>query len=284
MRVLMAMFGGAVACVIGAAIWTAVTYYTHYEISWIAWGVGVLAGIGVFAGSGRRGDVALGVLAVLFALAGILLGKFGVVYVSLQEFISSDELHISNIADEVMYERNRNGENWPPISDFAFETAETLEQVYPRQIWAEAEQRWATMSDAERQDVRELPQLANPEYHLVYMADQLVYEYQTEGKALEWPPGMSVDIAFHQEDYPADLWADVVQRWDAMPAGEQETYVASMMAAEKIRNAELQTLMYAEGTTLAFFDSFSLFDGLWAVLAVLSAFKIGSASEETQTA
>jgi hypothetical protein len=280
MRVPMAMFGGAVGCVIGAAIWTAVTYYTNYEIGWVAWGVGVLAGIGVFVGSGRRGDFALGVLAVLLALAGILAGKYAVAYASVHTYASSDDPYVAGIAEEILYERARNGETWPIVPTFAPDLL-SIASEYPPQIWSEATSRWNAMSEVEQDEIRGMPYLINKQFHIVYLCDQLVEEYAQAGKHLAWSEGMSVEIAYREEDYPPELWADALSRWSAMSEADQRTYRDAMVAEGTAQSAEDKAAWETETINGAFLASFSLFDGLWAVLAILSAFKLGSASEDS---
>ena len=73
------MIGGAV----GAAIWAGIAIATDYEIGWIAWGVGVLAGFGVRAGSGGEDGPLLGGLAVLIACLSIMVGRMATIFVIL---------------------------------------------------------------------------------------------------------------------------------------------------------------------------------------------------------
>lgn len=65
--------GGAVA---GALIWAAISYFTNYEVGWIAWGVGGLVGGAAVLAGGRSQTVAIAaaVLAVLGIAAGKVLG------------------------------------------------------------------------------------------------------------------------------------------------------------------------------------------------------------------
>ncbi len=41
---------------------------------------------------------------------------------------------------------------------------------------------------------------------IVGIADGVVGEFETAGKRLAWPPGMSVEPAESQSDYPPDVW------------------------------------------------------------------------------
>jgi len=65
----------AVGAAIGAAVWYGVAVATEYEIGWIAWGLGVLAGIGMVWGSGEENDLT-GIMAAVIACLGILLAKY----------------------------------------------------------------------------------------------------------------------------------------------------------------------------------------------------------------
>lgn len=53
---------------------------TGFEIGWIAWALGALAGAGVRLGSGGEEGPLLGVLAVLIAFASIYIGKAAAIY------------------------------------------------------------------------------------------------------------------------------------------------------------------------------------------------------------
>ncbi len=61
------------AAVVGAAAWGGITYLTNYEIGYVAWGIGLLVGVGAKIG-GSSGKLA-GVCCGLLALASIFAGK-----------------------------------------------------------------------------------------------------------------------------------------------------------------------------------------------------------------
>jgi hypothetical protein len=66
---------GAVAALIGAGAWAAVTVFTHYQIGWMAVGVGFLVGLAVRT-FGKGIDRAFGFVGAGLALFGCLLGNF----------------------------------------------------------------------------------------------------------------------------------------------------------------------------------------------------------------
>jgi hypothetical protein len=73
-NILLAVLGGAVAALVGAAIWAAITVVTHYQIGFMAIGVGLLVGLTVrFLGKGIT--TTFGVVGAVFSLVGCLLGN-----------------------------------------------------------------------------------------------------------------------------------------------------------------------------------------------------------------
>jgi hypothetical protein len=73
-RFVMGLVLSSVGALIGAVIWCVVAFVTDYEIGWIAWGVGFLAGLGMKLGYGDESDTA-GFASAGIAVAGILVAK-----------------------------------------------------------------------------------------------------------------------------------------------------------------------------------------------------------------
>lgn len=67
---------GAVGALIGAAIWAAVIKWTNYEVGYIAWAVGALAGFGVVLGARPSRGRPYQITAVACALGGLVIGKY----------------------------------------------------------------------------------------------------------------------------------------------------------------------------------------------------------------
>lgn len=91
----LAILGAVIGAAIGAGIWGAITHFTGYEIGYVAWAVGGLAGGGavMLGGQGKT----LGVLVAAIALLGMLGGKAVATHLSLKGDIA-----------EVFYEEIRN--------------------------------------------------------------------------------------------------------------------------------------------------------------------------------
>jgi hypothetical protein len=125
------------------------------EIGWIAWGVGVLAGLGAKFGAEGTAGKEVGVAAAVVALAGIALGKLAAVSLAVSGAISgglSEEFLISYVADVVAEESAAEGHefSWPSRDTEYPERAEH----YPRDVWSEAERRWADTPARDRESFR----------------------------------------------------------------------------------------------------------------------------------
>ena len=150
------MFGAIIGAVVGgaagAAIWAAVGYYTGYEIGWVAWGVGVLAGLGAAVGSNLLGsgpDTGTGILAAVVALVAVLCGKLAVVEMHYlndadltlaSEF--TDEVLMSYVADQVAEQWEDDGIDidWPELPEDQW--FRWRQEDYPADLWATAVQWW----------------------------------------------------------------------------------------------------------------------------------------------
>lgn len=75
----LAVIGGIVGMMIGAAIWAGVAIVTKYEVGWIAIGVGALTGGGVVLLGKQRGLI-FQLIAVALAVIGIGAGKYVAYY------------------------------------------------------------------------------------------------------------------------------------------------------------------------------------------------------------
>lgn len=73
-NLLMGLIGGAIAMLVGAIAWGAITYFSEYQIGWMAIGVGFLVGLAIkFFGRGKT--VMFGIAGAVLALIGCVLGN-----------------------------------------------------------------------------------------------------------------------------------------------------------------------------------------------------------------
>lgn len=70
----LALLGGFLSSVVAAFIWALITYVTHYQIGFMAIGVGIMVGFAVkYFGNGMSSS--FGIVGAVFALFGCLLGN-----------------------------------------------------------------------------------------------------------------------------------------------------------------------------------------------------------------
>jgi hypothetical protein len=158
------LFVGLVAGAVGAAAWAALAYFTGYEVGYVAWGIGLLVGSGVFVGGGRTASTTHGAAAVAITLVAIAGGKYAathfvfekVLHAALVEHrarLENEEFLISCKADEVVGERTQAGTEvaWPAGVD---PNEAAKQEDYPGDVWTEAVARWGALSPAERQQYK----------------------------------------------------------------------------------------------------------------------------------
>ncbi len=74
--ILTGLIGGALAALIGGVAWGLIVARTDFEIGFMAWGLGLLAGFGVVLFARGKKGAALQTVAVVTSVAGIGLGKY----------------------------------------------------------------------------------------------------------------------------------------------------------------------------------------------------------------
>jgi len=88
--IVLGALGGALAAAIGAAVWAYATAATKSEFGFIAWGIGGLCGFAVALFARPRRGAPLQMIAVVCSVLGILLGKYGWVYLMASEQTAAD--------------------------------------------------------------------------------------------------------------------------------------------------------------------------------------------------
>lgn len=78
-----AVVAAAIAAVVGAGTWAAISYYTGYEIGWIAWGIGAVIGYAAVA-TGGNGPI-MATVCALIATGSLLIGKVTALQWMIQE-------------------------------------------------------------------------------------------------------------------------------------------------------------------------------------------------------
>ena len=74
-HILFAPLGGLVGAMLGGALWAKYIQWTGLTAGWVALAIGILVGIGVLL-VGRSRQISISIVAALFAVIGILVGKY----------------------------------------------------------------------------------------------------------------------------------------------------------------------------------------------------------------
>lgn len=155
MLLLRAVVGGVVGGLVGGAVWAALVYLTDYEIGYVAWGVGLLVGLGVRLGADDLEGFVPGVLAASLAILAVCGGKYAVasirageVTAKISTMVTEDGLRAADAAAEMA--RRPAG---APAAWRNGKTADTAESLgdYPKDVEAKVTAAWAKMTPAERE-------------------------------------------------------------------------------------------------------------------------------------
>jgi hypothetical protein len=163
MRVLNWIIGGSVGAVVGILLWTAVVYFTGYEVGLAAAFVGIFVGVGIAAGAGPDRGKGAALFAGAFALLAVVGGKASTAWVYSQRYLAEDSFAATDITDEYLvscladsiveeYEWEGWDLDYPADADLEFPDSQ---EDYPAEVWAEAEGQWSAMTGVEQQDYRE---------------------------------------------------------------------------------------------------------------------------------
>lgn len=92
-RLMRSILAGGVAALISGAVWIGIAVGVGIQIGWLAWGIGWLCGLAV-SNFGRGNGAVFQLIAVLCALAGIAIGKVGILLAGYMPFSLFDILWV----------------------------------------------------------------------------------------------------------------------------------------------------------------------------------------------
>ncbi|WP_437186116.1 hypothetical protein SH668x_003253 [Planctomicrobium sp. SH668] len=141
------LLGGLVGAGIGGIVWVLLGYYANVEVGYIAWGIGLLAGLGVRVLADSEHGIGPGIAAVTTATLVICVSKYVVISMLLSNslqtdllrsnFTLSEEEEVALIASEIAQSQEEAGTavKWP--KGMTLEDA-FLKADFPASIWKEA--------------------------------------------------------------------------------------------------------------------------------------------------
>jgi hypothetical protein len=155
------------------------------------------------------------------------------------------EIALANFAEVIMDERVRDGDRivLPPPKD---ESISYTFEEYPTAVRDEAKLRWREMPADDRPLFGMAPWLFHDDFPIAELAKEKANRIESDGVALEWPPGYGPDSAWLKSHFPAVVWNAAIARWDGMNSEEQEQFRQDQTAEAE----DLAQLKLKIGTTL----------------------------------
>ncbi|MFG0292015.1 MAG: hypothetical protein ACF8MJ_02550 [Phycisphaerales bacterium JB050] len=180
MRMLSSLLAAAVAAGVGVVVWVLIRNFTGYELGLVAWGIGVLAGLGAAVASAGKADGATGFLAgcvAVLAIAGAKYAFAGMVYSEVMDSLG-DDVMVVYYADAIVEEREANGDRlvWP--AGYTIETAEEREH-YPEGIWDQAAMEWNSVAGDEQTRIKQAVALDGVNYALRLEGEEPIDSFTT---------------------------------------------------------------------------------------------------------
>jgi len=127
-------------------------------------------------------------------------------------------------------------------------------------------------------NLNESPDLADEELVVSYVADEVVSEWQADGKTVAWPKGVNPMEAAAEADYPAGVWREASQRWNGYSTNEQDDFKQSIVVAHQVNVSRFKSEVTAE----AFKESFGVIDIIFFLLGIATAYKVGAGGITTE--
>lgn len=121
--------------------------------------------------------------------------------------------------------------------------------------------------------------LEDDELVISYLADDVVVEFMSEDRPVDWPAGVDPSQAATEAEYPPDVWAVAQSRWDAMSVDEREEYRAALREMVTSNIAVAMEDIRSEMAQVGFIGSFGLMDIIFFGLAIVTAYKVATNSQ-----
>jgi hypothetical protein len=129
---------------------------------------------------------------------------------------------------------------------------------------------------------------ANGEIHenelIAELADEIAYKREEQGIVVSWPGENDDEFEYSEtpaelpNDYPADIWQEAVGSWNAMPQAERDAKLAEFQS-EREEIAEFAESFGSNMRWEVWKETFGPLDVLWILLAVSTAYRLGSGWE-----
>lgn len=216
------MFAG-IAALLGAVAWGLIAFYAHYEVGYLAWGIGALVGFAAIKGGGHGTLVA--VAAGALALLSIGTGKQLAFRMSMDQ--AAQEYVDEHVTTAVHAERERDAADWVALGD-----APTADQV----------QAYVEGHGFDADDMTQFAAEEGPELRR-FAAENLTLEQWRDQVRERFVSGFSF-VEYLQDDFhPADILfvlLGIASAFGLVSNHTTKLHVAVREAERKRREAEAQ--------------------------------------------
>jgi hypothetical protein len=149
----------AVGAVAGGALWAGIVVWTGYEVGYVAWFVGILAGLGIVLFAHEKTGPMLGAAAASMAVVGLLLGKllivqWGIAPQAVNEIVADNQAMIGLVLEDMADKRQFSPQVMAAVDEFGLD-ADRWPPELAEQAVAAAFNRLGAMSDADKQRIAE---------------------------------------------------------------------------------------------------------------------------------
>lgn len=105
-------------------------------------------------------------------------------------------------------------------------------------------------------------------------AAEVAAEWEAAGKKLKWPKDSSLETAEAQAHFPPEVWKEAEKRWNDKSPDDQK----KLLAEQEEGMVAIRDMIKGQAGWAAFQASFGPIDILFFLLAIASAWKLGSGS------
>lgn len=257
------LLGGFAGGAIGSVVWILVSHYLNAEVGYVAWGIGILTGLGVRMASRYDGTPpmkAQSIVAALIAATMVLSAKYMVVSLAIDQQLAAEKVEADaqreNQQVELVEAAERNKQFAESLPEVTFEKSEM-----PLRL---------ARNEAQRRE--------------------------EAGEELAWPEGKNSQNAETEQDMPPGVMQWAREKVEGMSEEElrnaiarEEQMINALLQAlreaaneqqqEAIRTAEEIVERPQPDKVEAFKNSLGFLDLLWIALAVGSAYRISADDE-----
>ncbi len=116
---------------------------------------------------------------------------------------------------------------------------------------------------------------SDPEFVVSWLADAIVVKMDEQGKTINWPQDADPENPQGAGDYPPEVWSQAQSQWDAMDAQKKEEFKETIRRQANDNVKMMANSIKSEG----FLASFGPMDIVFFLLAIATAYKIGSKTD-----